>query len=174
LEVCAGGDVEAAHVVATMVTSSQSLFIHQNHSLADSRQRNRTETYPKISLTLNQSLYFSNWNLFPNSVAKEGRRDPVGMIKVPGIKPTSLGICSIFFICSFFMTSNDFCEGCFMPVWCGAKDLDLRTPAEERGEVVKRRVCCVRRHGWGRGVRREVSGAAGVWVVALLWMVCCV
>jgi hypothetical protein len=43
-----------------------------------------------------------------------------------------------------------------MPVWCGAKDLDLRTPAEERGEVVKRRVCCVRMHGCERGelVRR--------------------
>jgi hypothetical protein len=48
-----------------------------------------------------------------------------------------------------------------MPVWWGAKDLDLRTPAEVRGVVVKRRVCCVRRHGCARGVRSVVSGVVG-------------
>jgi hypothetical protein len=45
-----------------------------------------------------------------------------------------------------------------MPVWCGEKDLDLRTPAWRRGVVVKRRVEVVvswRGHCWRR---REVRG----------------
>jgi hypothetical protein len=48
-----------------------------------------------------------------------------------------------------------------MPVWCGAKDLDLRTPASVEEVVVKRRVevvvvGCWSRHCWRRRVVRGV------------------
>lgn len=49
-----------------------------------------------------------------------------------------------------------------MPVCCGAKDLDLRTPACAGQVLLKRRVVGCRKHGCERWVaRRVVSGVVG-------------
>lgn len=56
------------------------------------KDREEGDTHAKTSLILVQARCFSNANLAPNSEVREGNREAVGMIKVPGIKPRSLGI----------------------------------------------------------------------------------